>query len=45
MEESFAFAGSNAWRCNEIIPVKKLVQKIMQEYKSVSADELIEMVQ
>jgi len=33
MEESFAFAGSNAWRCDEIISVKHLIQKIMQEYE------------
>lgn len=32
MDEAFAFAGSNAWRCNEIISVKELIQKIMQEY-------------
>ncbi|MBC8481610.1 MAG: nitronate monooxygenase, partial [Planctomycetes bacterium] len=34
MDEAFAFAGSNAWRCNEIISVKQLIQKIMQEYES-----------
>lgn len=33
MDESFAFAGSNAYRCNEIISVKELVQKIVQEYE------------
>ena len=33
LDEAFAFAGSNAWRCNEIIPVKSLIQKIMQEYE------------
>ncbi len=32
MDESFAFAGSNAWRCSEIVPVKTLIEKIMQEY-------------
>lgn len=32
MDESFAFAGSNAWRCNEIIPVKTLIETIMKEY-------------
>jgi NAD(P)H-dependent flavin oxidoreductase YrpB (nitropropane dioxygenase family) len=31
MDESFAFAGSNAYRCNEIIPVKLLVQKLVEE--------------
>jgi len=30
--EAFAFAGSNVWRCNEIISVKELIAKIMQEY-------------
>lgn len=33
MDEAFAFAGSNAWRCNEIISVKSLVKKIVQEYE------------
>jgi len=33
LDEAFAFAGSNAWRCNEIISVKSLIQKIMQEYE------------
>ncbi len=34
MDEAFAFAGSNAWRCNEILSVKQLIQKIMQEYEN-----------
>lgn len=34
MDESFAFAGSNAWRCDEIITVKELIGKIMQEYEN-----------
>jgi len=34
LDEAFAFAGSNAWRCNEIISVKSLIQKIMQEYEN-----------
>ncbi len=34
MDEAFAFAGSNAWRCDEIISVKQLIQNIMQEYES-----------
>ncbi|MHC4551416.1 MAG: NAD(P)H-dependent flavin oxidoreductase [Planctomycetota bacterium] len=36
MDESFAFAGSNAWRCDEIISVESLIQKIMQECDSVN---------
>ncbi|MEN8127489.1 MAG: nitronate monooxygenase [Planctomycetota bacterium] len=32
MDEAFAFAGSNAWRCNEIVSVKTLIQQIMHEY-------------
>jgi nitronate monooxygenase len=36
MDEAFAFAGSNACRCNEIISVKKLIQKIMQEYENAA---------
>jgi len=31
MDESFAFAGSNAYRCNEIIPVSELVEKLSEE--------------
>nr|WP_257788008.1 nitronate monooxygenase [Anaerohalosphaera lusitana] len=38
MDEAFAFAGSNAWRCNEIISVKQLINKIEQEYRHVSHD-------
>ena len=33
MDESFAFAGSNAYRCNEIITVKELVARIVKEYE------------
>jgi nitronate monooxygenase len=32
-DESFCFAGSNAYRCNEIVPVKVLVQQLMDEMK------------
>jgi len=31
LDESFVFAGSNAYRCNEIVPVKVLVEKLTQE--------------
>ncbi len=31
MDEAFAFAGSNAYKCNEIIPVKTLVAKLRDE--------------
>ena len=31
LDESFAFAGSNAHRCTEIIPVKELVEKLADE--------------
>jgi nitronate monooxygenase len=31
LDESFVFAGSNAYRCNEIIPVKALVEKLSKE--------------
>lgn len=34
MDESFAFAGTNAWRCTEIISVASLIQKIVQEFES-----------
>jgi len=32
MEQAFAFAGSNVARCHEIISVKELIRKLMQEY-------------
>ncbi|MDD5326240.1 MAG: nitronate monooxygenase [Phycisphaerae bacterium] len=31
LDESFVFAGSNAYKCNEIIPVKALVEKLSEE--------------
>lgn len=31
LDESFAFAGSNAYRCEEIIPVSVLVEKLREE--------------
>jgi NAD(P)H-dependent flavin oxidoreductase YrpB (nitropropane dioxygenase family) len=31
LDESFVFAGSNAYKCNEIIPVKELVEKLKSE--------------
>jgi nitronate monooxygenase len=31
LDESFAFAGSNAWRCTEIIPVKQLIEQLTEE--------------
>jgi NAD(P)H-dependent flavin oxidoreductase YrpB (nitropropane dioxygenase family) len=36
MDQAFAFAGSNAWRCNEIVSVKQLIQKIMEEYENAA---------
>ncbi|MBW1902069.1 MAG: nitronate monooxygenase [Deltaproteobacteria bacterium] len=32
LEEGFAFAGSNAFRINEIIPVKELLQELQEQY-------------
>jgi len=40
MDEAFAFAGSNAWRCDEIIPVKTLIQKIIHEYDNAKVPAL-----
>ncbi|MHC4215888.1 MAG: NAD(P)H-dependent flavin oxidoreductase [Planctomycetota bacterium] len=31
LDESFVFAGSNAYRCNEIISVKTLIEKLTEE--------------
>jgi nitronate monooxygenase len=39
LDESFAFAGSNAYKCNEIIPVKVLVDKLTKELASALAAE------
>jgi NAD(P)H-dependent flavin oxidoreductase YrpB (nitropropane dioxygenase family) len=33
MDESFAFAGSNAYLCNEIIPVKSLIERLAEEFE------------
>jgi len=32
LDKGFVFAGSNAYRCNEIIPVKKLIATLVKEY-------------
>jgi nitronate monooxygenase len=32
LDESFAFAGTNAYKCTEIIPVRELVAKLKAEY-------------
>jgi NAD(P)H-dependent flavin oxidoreductase YrpB (nitropropane dioxygenase family) len=32
LEEGFVFAGSNAYRCDVIVPVKKLIEDLVQEY-------------
>ncbi len=34
LKRGFAFSGANAYRAKEIIPVKKLIQSLVQEYKS-----------
>lgn len=34
LDESFVFAGSNAYKCTEIIPVKALVEKLTRELSS-----------
>jgi hypothetical protein len=39
LDESFAFAGSNAWRCNEIVPVGLLVNKLVEEYITEQSEE------
>ncbi len=33
LDESFVFAGSNAYRCNEIIPVRTLVEQLVAELR------------
>jgi NAD(P)H-dependent flavin oxidoreductase YrpB (nitropropane dioxygenase family) len=39
LDESFAFAGSNACRCDEIVPVKVLVEKLVEELSRAIAAE------
>jgi len=34
LKQGFAFSGANAYRAKEIIPVKKLIDSLVQEYKS-----------
>jgi len=38
LDESFAFAGSNAYKCDEIIPVKELVAKLTNELTKALAE-------
>jgi len=42
MDEAFAFAGSNAWRCNEIVSVRTLIQTIMTEYENAEHPEPVQ---
>ena len=39
LDESFAFAGSNAYRCSEIVSVKALVEKLTEEIAFALAPE------
>ncbi len=39
LDESFVFAGSNAYRCDEIISVKTLVEKLREELAAALATE------
>ena len=39
LEESFVFAGSNAYRCNEIVSVKTLVGQLVEELRTALSDE------
>jgi nitronate monooxygenase len=32
LDKGFVFAGSNAYRCTEIVPVKKLIATLVEEY-------------
>lgn len=36
LEEGFAFAGANAWRVREIVPVRELIQSLVEEYREVA---------
>ena len=41
MDESFVFAGSNAWRCNKIVPVRLLVDELMEELNLALSAEML----
>jgi NAD(P)H-dependent flavin oxidoreductase YrpB (nitropropane dioxygenase family) len=43
MDKAFAFAGSNAWRCNEIVSVKQLIQTLLQEYADTERYEPVQL--
>jgi len=34
LDKGFVFAGSNAYRCTEIVSVKKLIETLVEEYKA-----------
>jgi len=36
LQNGFAFAGANVWRVNEIVPVKKLMTSLVEEYEHAS---------
>jgi len=42
MDQAFAFAGSNAWRCNEIVSVKRLIQTVIHEYENADHHDSID---
>ena len=37
MDQAFAFAGSNAFRCTEIVPVKVLIEQLTEELAAAMA--------
>jgi len=39
LDEGFVFAGSNAYRCNKIVPVKVLVESLIEELSDALAQE------
>lgn len=39
LEEGFAFAGSNAYKINKIVPVGELLHELKEEYKQVAMNE------
>ncbi len=41
MDESFVFAGSNAWRCNKIVPVRLLVDELIEELTLALSAEML----
>jgi len=41
LDDGFVFAGTNAYRVNEIVSVKKLIETLLEEYEKAASDKVI----